>query len=160
MTANTPDTQEVRKARINAYLTSGAILFLSLLIFFYFHKEQDDSTQKQITELQSQLAAAQKENKALREDVDKAYNRTAEEPAAKPEAKPKPVVPPQTQLVEPTPPVIVEPEPDRREAEVYITRTGAKYHRAGCLYLSRSQIPISRKDAIAQDYEPCSRCNP
>lgn len=43
---------------------------------------------------------------------------------------------------------------------VYITRTGAKYHRAGCRYLSKSMIPISLKDAVARGYTPCSVCNP
>lgn len=43
---------------------------------------------------------------------------------------------------------------------VHITRTGAKYHRAGCRYLSRSDIPISRKDAEARGYTPCSVCKP
>ena len=43
---------------------------------------------------------------------------------------------------------------------VYITRTGAKYHRAGCRYLSKSMIPISLKDAVARGYAPCSVCNP
>lgn len=42
---------------------------------------------------------------------------------------------------------------------VYVTRTGAKYHRAGCRYLSKSCIPISLKDA-KQRYSPCSVCNP
>ena len=40
---------------------------------------------------------------------------------------------------------------------VYITRTGSKYHRAGCSYL-KSCIPISKKDAIAAGYTACSRC--
>jgi methylphosphotriester-DNA--protein-cysteine methyltransferase len=43
---------------------------------------------------------------------------------------------------------------------VYITKTGEKYHRDGCQYLRQSQIAISRADAIAQGYTPCSRCNP
>lgn len=43
---------------------------------------------------------------------------------------------------------------------VHVTRTGAKYHRGGCRYLSRSDIPISRKDAISQGYSPCSVCAP
>lgn len=43
---------------------------------------------------------------------------------------------------------------------VYITRTGSKYHRAGCRYLSRSQIAISKSQAISQGYTPCSVCNP
>ena len=45
-------------------------------------------------------------------------------------------------------------------AVVYITETGEKYHRAGCQYLSKSCIAISRSSAISQGYTPCSRCNP
>ncbi|MHB1001856.1 MAG: hypothetical protein ACYC27_21665 [Armatimonadota bacterium] len=41
---------------------------------------------------------------------------------------------------------------------VHITRTGAKYHAGGCRYLNRSDMPISRKDAIRQGYTPCSIC--
>lgn len=41
---------------------------------------------------------------------------------------------------------------------VYITRTGSKYHRNGCQYLSRSQIPISLGEARAEGYTACSRC--
>ena len=37
---------------------------------------------------------------------------------------------------------------------VYITRTGEKYHRNGCRYLSQSRIPISLSDAKAQGYDP------
>lgn len=42
---------------------------------------------------------------------------------------------------------------------VYVTRTGAKYHRAGCRYLSKSQIPMPLEQA-KQRYGPCSVCNP
>jgi hypothetical protein len=55
-----------------------------------------------------------------------------------------------------TPPIPVrEPEADT----VYITRTGAKYHRLSCQYLRRSRIPVALKDA-KQHYEPCSVCRP
>ncbi|MEW6016135.1 MAG: thermonuclease family protein [Candidatus Zixiibacteriota bacterium] len=43
---------------------------------------------------------------------------------------------------------------------VYITRTGAKYHRGSCSSLRKSKIPISKKDAIARGYGPCARCRP
>ncbi|MHB9025104.1 MAG: ComEC/Rec2 family competence protein [Armatimonadota bacterium] len=43
---------------------------------------------------------------------------------------------------------------------VYITRTGSKYHRDGCRYLARSRIPITRREAIARGYTPCSVCKP
>lgn len=45
----------------------------------------------------------------------------------------------------------------RKEQTVYITRTGHKYHRAGCSYL-RSRIPIKLSDAISRGYTACSRC--
>ncbi len=50
-------------------------------------------------------------------------------------------------------------EEDETETTVYVTRTGHKYHRAGCRYLSRSMIPMSLEDARAQ-YDPCSICQP
>jgi hypothetical protein len=42
---------------------------------------------------------------------------------------------------------------------VYVTKTGAKYHRAGCRYLSKSAIPMTLKDAAAR-YSACSICHP
>jgi competence protein ComEC len=48
---------------------------------------------------------------------------------------------------------------DDEETAVYVTRTGKKYHRTGCRYLSRSMIPISLEDAQAE-YDPCSVCDP
>ena len=47
-----------------------------------------------------------------------------------------------------------------KEAIVYITKTGSKYHRDGCRYLSRSKIPINLSDAKNSGYGPCSVCNP
>lgn len=46
------------------------------------------------------------------------------------------------------------------EQTVHITRTGEKYHAAGCRYLSKSDIPISLFDAKRQGYTPCSKCSP
>jgi competence protein ComEC len=43
---------------------------------------------------------------------------------------------------------------------VYVTRTGEKYHRDGCRYLSRSKIPMSLKDAKASGYAACKICQP
>jgi len=44
------------------------------------------------------------------------------------------------------------------DVTVYVTKTGKKYHAAGCRYLSKSCIPISLNDAISQGYTPCSVC--
>jgi hypothetical protein len=49
---------------------------------------------------------------------------------------------------------------DNGDTIVYITRTGAKYHRAGCRSLSRSMIPIKLRDAVAKGYGACKLCNP
>ena len=43
---------------------------------------------------------------------------------------------------------------------VYITRTGAKYHRGSCRYLRQSKIEIDRQEAIRRGYTPCSVCRP
>jgi competence protein ComEC len=53
-----------------------------------------------------------------------------------------------------------QPQPQTREQTVYITKTGKKYHRATCRYLSRSKITITLKDAKANGYTPCSVCRP
>lgn len=42
---------------------------------------------------------------------------------------------------------------------VYVTKTGAKYHRDGCRYLSRSKIAMSLKEAVKR-FEPCKVCRP
>ena len=43
--------------------------------------------------------------------------------------------------------------------QVYVTRTGKKYHRDGCRSLRKSKFPMSLVEA-KQKYSPCSRCNP
>ncbi len=46
------------------------------------------------------------------------------------------------------------------DTEVYITRTGECYHRAGCSSLRRSCIPISLGDAVSRGYRACKNCDP
>jgi cell division protein FtsX len=48
---------------------------------------------------------------------------------------------------------------DPQTITVFITRTGAKYHRAECRYLSRSKIAVALTEA-AKHYGPCSVCRP
>ena len=52
----------------------------------------------------------------------------------------------------------VTKEPPRTRT-VYITRTGAKYHRGSCRYLKYSKISVSLEKA-KQSYSPCSVCRP
>ena len=42
---------------------------------------------------------------------------------------------------------------------VYVTKTGQKYHRAGCRSLARSQIPMPLAEAAAR-YGACAICKP
>ncbi|WP_423149722.1 hypothetical protein [Rubrolithibacter danxiaensis] len=48
----------------------------------------------------------------------------------------------------------------KKDVTVYVTKTGSKYHRDGCRYLSKSKISISKKEAIKDGYEPCKVCKP
>jgi hypothetical protein len=43
---------------------------------------------------------------------------------------------------------------------VYITKTGAKYHRNDCHYLKYSKFSISLSEAKKRSYTPCSICKP
>ena len=47
---------------------------------------------------------------------------------------------------------------DSSDVIVYVTRTGGKYHTAGCRYLRTSAIPMKLSEAN-QRYSPCSVCN-
>ncbi len=84
------------------------------------------------------------------------------EPAVPPAAKPVPVEAPVTQQVSPpvapaqqTPPATS----NTTQVTVYVTKSGACYHVAGCRSLSRSAIPMSLAEAAAR-YRPCSVCRP
>lgn len=58
-----------------------------------------------------------------------------------------------------TPQVTKEKQPSQTET-VFVTRTGRKYHRDGCRYLSKSRIPIGLADTKARGFAPCSVCSP
>jgi micrococcal nuclease len=45
------------------------------------------------------------------------------------------------------------------ETEVFLTRSGKRYHRAGCRTLARGSIPMPLGEA-AKRYKPCSICDP
>jgi micrococcal nuclease len=52
----------------------------------------------------------------------------------------------------------VSTQPVIDTAKYYITKSGSKYHRGGCKYLSKSAIEITRNDAITRGYDACSSC--
>lgn len=43
---------------------------------------------------------------------------------------------------------------------VYVTRTGEKYHKSGCRYLSQSKIKTTRAQAEKDGYTACKVCKP
>lgn len=47
-----------------------------------------------------------------------------------------------------------------KEQTVFISRTGRKYHRAGCSYLAYSRYPLSLKEAQQRGYGPCKAWHP
>lgn len=49
---------------------------------------------------------------------------------------------------------------DTQSYTVYVTKTGSKYHKSGCRYLSNSQIAMDKNEAISKGYSACSVCNP
>ncbi len=49
--------------------------------------------------------------------------------------------------------------PAGSEAEVYITRTGTRYHRGACPHVRESGRPIPLAEAAAR-LKPCNRCKP
>lgn len=48
----------------------------------------------------------------------------------------------------------------QKETTVYVTRTGEKYHRRNCRYLSRSKITTTKSKAIKDGYGACKVCKP
>jgi hypothetical protein len=43
---------------------------------------------------------------------------------------------------------------------VHATRTGKRYHRAGCRSLSKSDISMTRTEAESKGLTPCKVCKP
>ena len=66
---------------------------------------------------------------------------------------------PQSSVSEGAPFVDSESTGQVSEEQVFVTRTGKKYHREGCTALARSKILISLVEA-KERYSPCGRCNP
>lgn len=50
------------------------------------------------------------------------------------------------------------PDTKQNETAVYISRTGNKYHFAGCQYINENMIETDIVEAARLGYEPCKRC--
>lgn len=62
-------------------------------------------------------------------------------------------------------PVTTEPsapsDPEEPTGQiVYVTKSGSKYHTAGCSHLSKSKIAKTLSEVKASGYEPCKTCKP
>jgi hypothetical protein len=51
------------------------------------------------------------------------------------------------------------PSKPKADEVVYVTKTGTKYHRAGCRALAKSATPI-RLAEVEMKYQPCAVCDP
>jgi len=54
------------------------------------------------------------------------------------------------------PEVKTEPKP----IELFATRSGTRYHRTGCKFLTNTKDPITLDDAAKRGLKPCSECKP
>jgi hypothetical protein len=79
-------------------------------------------------------------------------------PIAKPAASPVVEAKPAASPVVEQRPRAAAPEA-RDDPIVYVTRTGSKYHSAGCSSLKKSSTPMRLSEAKLR-YSACSRCNP
>lgn len=79
----------------------------------------------------------------------------------KPQETARPAAPATGPPAVPTSPQSLAPiqEPAPKAITVYVTKSGSKYHRAGCRYLRKSAIPLSLDEAKRR-YSPCSECGP
>lgn len=123
--------------------------------------EELTSDQKSLVTKLSVLTAAEDKITNLQATADKiAADKAAEEKAAADKIAAEKVAADQAAAQEAVAVSSTPAQSQNNEYTVYITKTGKKYHRSGCRYLSRSQISISKSNAISEGYTPCSVCNP
>lgn len=109
-------------------------------------KQEIEQKKQEEEKLKAQLEAEQKLRKEAEEKA-----KQEEEARVKAEAQVKA----QQETVQKP----AQEQTQKKSITVYVTKTGEKYHRDGCRYLSKSKIPISLDNAKAL-YTPCSVCNP
>ena len=111
-----------------------------------------EELKKSLTELSDNLTAA----KAEHSNENAAVHKTIEETKAELESLKEEVKTLKESLSAFQKPAVRAPT---EGAVVYVTRTGEKYHRAGCRYLRQSAIPLALTQARTR-YSPCSVCGP
>ncbi len=90
----------------------------------------------------------------------------APDPAPEPEPEPTPDPAPDPTpdpAPDPTPdPTPEQPSDDGLDTIVYVTKTGKKYHMAGCPTIKRSKnlTSMTAREALSRHLDPCKVCNP
>jgi len=93
-------------------------------------------------------------------EAEKQAPATSVAPAPQPAQAYRPATPTAVPAPPPAPTVQPAPKPnDSADPTVYVTKSGKKYHAAGCRYLAKSSIPMKLSRA-KQRYAPCSVCSP
>lgn len=116
---------------------------------FNFTKAAEESNAENVLIIagDSDLSAKYAENYTLHREHSRAYQGRVAAQRAPP--------PPSPSAGTPAPAPF---EANSTDVTVYVTRTGKKYHQAGCSYL-RSSTPMKLREA-KQRYEGCSKCKP
>lgn len=122
-------------------------------------KEEKDSTKQLLAEANSKIEELSTQNSDKDAEIKKLQSEIAEYEASKTATSASVETEDNQENVSETN-VTSQQESTNNSYTVYITKTGSKYHRSGCRYLSKSQISIDKNDAISQGYSACSVCNP
>ena len=147
------------------------LLILIILLFSACSKEPDsiESLNKEIADLNSKVSILIEENNKLKNELEQITNQqktespnestnTAESPTPVPTITTTPTLTLSPSSL-PTPNDALATESEEKEIIVYITKSGAKYHRSECQHLSKSKIPIDLESA-KKKYSPCGTCKP
>jgi len=130
--------------------------YLGIILLVLFTLYGCGTTQPTENKSSSQPAAQTQQTQSPPETKKDTSVTQQQQPASQPAVStpaPQPSAP--KAVSQPTP-----PPAQKKDVTVYVTRTGKKYHRDGCRYLSKSRIPISLSEAKGEGYGPCSVCNP
>ncbi|MGB8225588.1 MAG: thermonuclease family protein [Sedimentisphaerales bacterium] len=100
----------------------------------------------------SSFAKATEDKKAMADKSNKSIPSGKQDEPNKQDTKPSSVAAPAVRSDNPQ-------EPGNDDVIVYVTKSGTKYHRQGCRFLSKSSIPMKLKEAKGK-YSPCSICKP
>ena len=114
------------------------------------HAERITSLEGQVSRLASTVASQSTRIQALERKLGDDKSPADAEPT------PLPRTPPPAMFGGSPPEPSPSPAPQSRT--VWVTKTGTKYHRAGCSYLRASGSPIPLDEAIRRGLTPCSRC--